>query len=68
MRPVGRTSDSIAIYFSWLGPELLVCCIFLRVSVSYSATGMSIVRQLTKSVESSFLIHRVGYYDLFVCP
>ena len=50
--PVGRASDSMmvrhnAIHFSWLGPELLVCCLahqgstggflLLRVSVSFSA-------------------------------
>ena len=33
--PVGRASDSIwprlkAIHFSWLGPELLVCCLAHR--------------------------------------
>ena len=49
--PVSRASDSMmvlkAIHYSWLGPELLVCCLahrgstgvfhLLRVSVSYSA-------------------------------
>ena len=47
--PMGRASDSRhkAIHFSWLGPELLVCCsahrgstgvfLMLWVSVSYSA-------------------------------
>ena len=31
-------------------------------------TGISIVGQLTESVESSYLIHQGGYHDLFVCP
>ena len=30
--------------------------------------GISIVGQLTESVESLFLIHQGGYHDLFVCP
>ena len=61
-----------AIQFSWLGPEILVCCLahrgstgvflLLRVSVSYSAT---IIGQLTESAESSFLIHQGCYHDLF---
>ena len=30
--------------------------------------GISIVGQLTDSVESSFLNHQDVYHDLFVCP
>ena len=52
-----------------LGPPVSNWCFFLllRVSVSYSAPRISIVGQLTESVESSFLIHQDVYY-LFVCP
>ena len=30
--------------------------------------GISIVEQLTESIESSFLIHQDVYHDSFVCP
>ena len=30
--------------------------------------GISIVGQLTESVESSFFIHQDVYHDLYVCP
>ena len=38
--PVGRASDSMmtppeAIYFNWLGPELLVCCLAHRGSTDF---------------------------------
>ena len=78
--PVGRTSDSMtprhkAIHFSWLGPELLVCCLAHRGSTGvYFCSGfqyviwrpgISIVGQLTESVESSFLIHQGHYHEFF---
>ena len=80
--PMGRASDSMmaqhkAIHFSWLGPELLVCCLPHRGStgVFLSLRGsvgrrprISIVGQITESVKLSFLIHQSGYHDLFVCP
>ena len=43
--------------------------LLLRDSISYLARpGISIVGQLTESVESSFLIHQGVNHDLFVCP
>ena len=60
-----------AIHLIWLGPELLVCCLAHRGSTDVylllRISGISIVGQLTESVESSFLIHHGGYHDLFVC-
>ena len=66
--PVGQASDSMMAptysSFSWLGAELLVCCLAhrgstcfflsLRVSV-YGRPGISIVGQLTESVSPRFL-------------
>ena len=34
----------------------------------FGAQGSPSSGQLTKSVESSFLIHQGDYHDLFVCP
>ena len=54
-----------------LGPSWGSAVVFLllRGSVTYSAPiEISIVGQLTESVESSFLIHQGGYHDLYVCP
>ena len=80
--PVGRASDSLmarhkAIHFSWLGPELLVCCLahrgptgvfsFAPELVGYS-TPRDLHRRAAYSVcESWFLIHKDVYHDLFVC-
>ena len=65
--PVGRLK---AIHFNWLGPELLVCCLvhrcptdvflLLRSKLVIRRPGISIVGQLTKSVNDV-------YHDLFVC-
>ena len=58
---------SKAIHFSWLGAELLVCCLahqgstrvlhLLRFSVSFPAHK---VGKLTESTEASFSIHQDG--------
>ena len=36
--------------------------------VFFFCSGFSIVGHLTESVESTLLINRGGYHDLFVCP
>ena len=81
--PVGRASDydgpdikllilvrwgRCFLSVDWPTGVQLVFFLLHRVSVSYSASGISIVGQLTESVVSSFLIHPDGYHDLFVCP
>ena len=58
------------IRFSWLGPELLVCCLVHRGSTSVFILLNKLfgtVGQLTEFVESSCLIHQGGYHALFVC-
>ena len=68
---VGRASDSMmarlkAIHFSWLGPELFVCCVahrgsagvffLFRISVNYWAPRISIVGQLAESMSPRFFL------------
>ena len=77
--PVGRASDSMrprlkAIHFSWLGPELLVCCLAQRgpngvfpVLVGYSAPRDLNRRAAYSICESWVLIHQEIYLDLHVC-
>ena len=49
--------------------NFFVCCLAHRGSTGvFHWSGISIVGQITESVESSFLIHQFGYHDLFVCP
>ena len=64
--PMGRASDSMmAPTFSWLGPELLVCCLAHRgptgvfLLLVLRRPGIVIVGQLTESVKSSFLFIRM---------
>ena len=72
----GKTSESMKA--SWLGPKLLVSCLahrgptgvfsFAPELVSYLASRDLHRRAAYSICESSFLIHRGGYRDLFVCP
>ena len=69
-----------AIHFSWLEPELLVCCLAHPGSTGVFCFSIApdLVSHLAPSdlhrwvaysiCESSFLIHHGGYHDLFVCP
>ena len=67
---MGRASDSMmapikAIHFSWLGPELIVCCLayrsstgvflLLKISISSFAPRGLIARQFIVSVSPRFL-------------
>ena len=64
-------------HFSWLGPELLVCCLahrgptdvfsFAPELVSFSAPRDLHRRAAYSICESWFLIHQDVYHDLFVC-
>ena len=65
-----------AIHFSWLGPELLVCCLAHRgpigVFLLLRLVGYSAPRDLHRRAaysicESCVLIHQDVYHDLFVC-
>ena len=62
--PVGRASDSMmarlkAIHFSWLGPELLVCCLAHRGStgVFSFAPGFSKLFSAQESQSSGSLLN-----------
>ena len=65
--PVGRASGSMMAGASCLlfGPPGFNWCFSFGV---IRRPGISIVGQITESVESSFLIHRGNYHDLCVCP
>ena len=75
--PMGRASDSMmarlkAINFSWLGPELLVCCLVRRAPTGVFPFAPELVRYLHRRAaysicESWFFIHQDVYHDLFVC-
>ena len=67
-----------SLHASWLGPELLVCCLahrgptdvfsFAPELVSYSAPSWDLHRRVAYLIcESLFLIHQDVYHDLFVC-
>ena len=66
-----------AIHFSWLGPELLVCCLAHRgptgvFSFAPELVCYSVPRDLHRRAaysicESWILIHQDVYHDLFVC-
>ena len=69
------------LHFSWLGPELLVCCLvqlvstgvflFLRFNFSevIGRPGIFIVGQFIASVSPRFYSSWYGgYHGLFVCP
>ena len=76
--PVGHK----AIHFSWLGPELFVCCLAHRGSTGvfffsfapgfsklFGAQGSPLSGSLLNPLSPpAFLIHQGGYHDLFVCP
>ena len=69
----------VPFHFSWLGLELLVCCLAYR-----SSTGVSLLLRIFRKILGAqgspssgsllnlqvlvFLIHHGGYHYLFVCP
>ena len=60
------------LHFSWLGSELLVCCLTHRGQLAPELVGYSAPRDLLRRAaysicESLFLIHQDVYHDLFVC-
>ena len=71
--------DKLYIHFSWLGPELLVCCLAHRRSTSFSlllqtfsklfgAQGSTSPGSLLNLQVLVFLFIMVVNHDLFVCP
>ena len=59
-----RSSLSVA----WPTGVQLVFFVCSGLQLVIRRPGISIVGQLTESVESPFLIHQGDYHDLFVCP
>ena len=71
--PVGRAGADFNLNLSWLGPDLLVCCLAHRGSTCFSvsyfgAQGSPSSGSFLNLWVLIFFIHHGGFRDLFVCP